>query len=791
MARLSRRNVFRFALATGASTQLAALPSGAKADASASLIEPVPLPKVRLLPSIFKTALEANQKYLLSLDADRFLHNFRLFAGLVPKAPAYGGWEERGIAGHSLGHYQSACALMWQQTGIEEFKRRVEYISSELATVQAVYKDGYAGGTFVERDGKKLNGKAIFEELKRGEISSNGFDLNGGWVPIYTYHKVLAGAINGFLLCDHALSMHVAIGLADYLASVLSAVSDDKLQLILGAEHGGINESFAQLYSITGNKTYIEMAKRIRHKAIINDIAIGKDILDGKHANTQIPKFIGLARIYEATQDANYARTALLFWDMVVKDHSYVIGGNSNHEHFGPPRKLSNQLDQQTCEACNTYNMLKLTRHLYSWTKDANYFDFFERAHLNHIMSQIRPSDGAFSYFTPLAPGASRVYSHPTNDFWCCVGSGMESHSKHGDSIYWHQNDALIINLFYPSRIKWPEKSLELSMTGDFPNSDTLEIEIIEIANNRGGIRKIFFRKPKWCKSPELYLNDEKVEIIHDGQYLKFAEVLRRGDKIKLKLTMDFYTESMPDKENLLSILYGPTVLAADLGDEKKIWDIGDPVIIGGDALAGFKKSPTGFQFDNPQRTFPANLSFAPFYIMHGKKTGVYFVNLSKDEWAQKSESVLIAAKKKAAIEAATSDFVRIGEMQSERDHSLDATPNTVAVTHIGLRGRLLNKGYISFFLEGEKGPKELRVSYAGRDKNKSFKLVCNERLVFEEKLSGTIENGFNIIVYNLGPEFDAISGPIKFSFIMENDQWASVYEARLLLSSNSIYSQK
>lgn len=785
MGKVSRRGVFGFALSAGVATQFAALHDEARADSAKVLINAVPLSKVRILPSIFHDALKANQKYLLALEPDRFLHNFHKYAGLTPKAPSYGGWEERGIAGHSLGHYQSACALMWQQTGNSAFKQRVEYISAQLNEIQTINKDGYAGGTFVERDGEKIDGKTIFEEIKRGEIRSGGFDLNGGWVPIYTYHKVLNGALDGFLLCDDEVSKKVAIGLGDYLKGVFDSVDDKQLQLILGAEHGGINHSYAQLYSITKNPDYLRIAKRIRHKAIIDKIALGHDVLDSRHANTQIPKFIGLAKIYEETQDANYARTAMLFWDMVVKDHTYVIGGNSNHEHFGPPRELSNQLDQQTCEACNTYNMLKLTRHLFSWTANTEYFDFYERAHLNHIMSQIRPSDGAFTYFTPLAPGQMRVHSHPTDDFWCCVGSGMESHSKHGDSIYWQQNDNLIINLYYASELNWPEKSINLSLESSFPHSESIKIDVQKIGTKSGKIRNIWLRRPIWCASPEVYLNGSKIEPIVENNYIKLDNQIKSGDKILLKLPMLLHVSAMPDQNNLMALLHGPLVLAANLGDDEKVWQTGDPIIIGKDFLNALSKSESGFRFESSAQTYPKSLNFAPFYNMHDNKTGVYFLNLSESEWAQKSDQLLADAKAKALVESATIDFIRLGEMQSERDHELSATANTTAVSHIGLRGRLLNKGHITFNLKGEVGSKILRVTYAGRDRNKKFNLYCDGELLAEEKLSGAISNGFNVIDYEMPQSLNAHSNSLKISFQIDNDQWASIYEARLLRATD------
>ncbi|HTN41624.1 MAG TPA: glycoside hydrolase family 127 protein, partial [Asticcacaulis sp.] len=546
-----------------------ALASG-KADVAA--VTPFPLSAVRLKPSLFLTSIEANQRYLLSLDPDRFLHNFRLYAGLEPKGALYGGWEARGIAGHSLGHYQSALSLMYAQTGKPEFKRRALYITSELAAVQAKNGDGYAGGTNVDRNGKTVDGKVIFEEIRRGDIRTQGFDLNGGWVPIYTYHKVLAGTLDAHHYCDDPASLQVALGLADYLGRIFEGLSDAQLQEIFRAEHGGINECYAELYARTNDKRWLTLAERIRHRAVLDPLAAGRDELAGKHANTQIPKVVGLARLYEVAPTDQHrqdsAKAALFFWETVTKDHSYVIGGNSEYEHFGEPRKLSKRLGQQTCEACNSYNMLRLTRHLYGWSGDARYFDFFERAHLNHIMSQQDPQTGMFTYFTPLASGYGRVHSSPDNDFWCCVGSGMESHSKHGESIWWRKNNRVLVNLYYASTLDWAEKGVKLDMDTEFPLKETVSLRVSQARSPF----ELALRVPGWCAAPKLTVNGKAVPAQAQDGYLVLT-TLKAGDVIGLTLPMAVHAETMPDDDRMVAFLNGPLVLAADLGPSDQPWE--------------------------------------------------------------------------------------------------------------------------------------------------------------------------------------------------------------------------
>ncbi|MDE0947058.1 MAG: glycoside hydrolase family 127 protein, partial [Sphingobium sp.] len=308
----------------GAGIALGAMPPFAwGAPAAPFLASSFPLSAVRLKPSIFLTSVQANQRYLLSLDADRFLHNFHAGAGLPTKGKVYGGWESRGIAGHSLGHYLSALSLIYAQTGDPQFRDRAAYIVGELKAIQAKQGDGYAGGTTVERDGKTVDGKIIYEELRRSEIRSTGFSLNEGWVPLYTYHKVMAGALDAHLHAGMKDGLAVAIGLGDYLGTIVEGLSDAQVQDILRTEHGGLTESYAELYKRTGNRRWLNLSERMRHHSIVNPLQAGRDELAGKHANTQIPKIVGEARLHELTGNADRAKVAQFFWATVTRDHSY------------------------------------------------------------------------------------------------------------------------------------------------------------------------------------------------------------------------------------------------------------------------------------------------------------------------------------------------------------------------------------------------------------------------------------------------------------------------------------
>jgi DUF1680 family protein len=463
-------------------------------------VEPFPLSRVRLKPSHFQDAVEANRRYLHALSADRLLSNFRLYAELQPKAEPYGGWEADTIAGHTLGHYLSACALMHAQTGDEECARRVEYIVEELAECQAAGGDGYvAGFTRTARDLATIeSGRRVFEEIAAGDIRPARFYINGSWAPLYNWHKLFAGLFDAQTHCGNEKALPIAERLGSYIESKLGGLSDEHMQQVLSCEHGGINEMFAELYARTGNTRWQVMADRLFHRAILDPLMAQRDELAFNHANTQIPKLIGLSRLHDLTGEQRYYTAASFFWDSVTATRTYVIGGNSDREYFQEPHSLSKYITEQTCESCNTYNMMKLTRSLYAKRPDARYFDYYERAHLNHIMAQHRPRDGMFAYMVPLMSGSAREWSEPEGSFWCCVGSGMESHAKHGDSIFWRDAETLYVNLFIPAELDWRERGARVSINTAYPYDCGVRIRLDGLT--RAQRFTIAVRAPAWAE---------------------------------------------------------------------------------------------------------------------------------------------------------------------------------------------------------------------------------------------------------------------------------------------------
>jgi DUF1680 family protein len=418
-------------------------------------VQPFGLEQVRLLPGPFRQAMELDRKYLRSLDPDRLLHNFRSNAGLASSAEPLGGWEAPTceLRGHFVGHYLSACALMYASTGDERLKERAEYVVAELAKCQKALGRGYLSAfpeEFIDR----------VENLKRV------------WAPWYTLHKILAGLIDLNEHCGSALALEVACKFADWVKTRTDTLNDERMQKMLGNEHGGMNEALANLYARTGEEKYLRLAQRFNHQAVIEPASRRQDRLTGLHANTQIPKFIGAARQYELTGEAALQTAATFFWDTVVRERSYVIGGHSDNEHFTPKERLSQSLGRNTAETCNTYNMVKLTQHLFCWDPRALYADYCERALYNHILASQNPETGMMCYYVPLRPGARKVYNTALASFWCCTGTGVENHARYGESIYFHDGgDKLYWNLFIASELDWKAKGVRLRQETNFPEA--------------------------------------------------------------------------------------------------------------------------------------------------------------------------------------------------------------------------------------------------------------------------------------------------------------------------------
>jgi uncharacterized protein len=586
------------------------------------------LSDVRLLDGPFKQAMDLNSRYLLSLEPDRFLCYFRTNAGLEPKAPAYGGWEApMSGAGRCLGHYLSALSLQYRASGDARFKQRVDYIVDELALCQQ------GDGLLTAQAGVK----EAFAELAGGR----GDALRKSRVPWYIQHKMFAGLRDACLLTGNEKAKTVLIRMADWAIDVTKALDETQFQLMLDQEHGGMREVLADVYAITGNTKYVVLANRFSHAKIMAPLAAGRDDLGGLHANTQIPKLVGSARIYELTGDTRERDAAAFFWDCVVRHHSYVIGGNSDAEHFGPPDQLARHLTALTCETCNTYNMLKLTRHLFCWKPDVAYADYYERALYNQILASQEPGAGMFTYFVSLKPGHFRTYSTPVDSFWCCVGTGMENHAQYGNSIYFHSDDNLFVNLFIPSELKWKDKHVSVKQETRYPESDrtTFTLTCPEPV-----LFTLNLRYPGWAtQGLETEVNGQRVaSSAKPGTFASVRREWHDGDKIEARIPMSLRTEALPDDPNIIAILYGPLVLGGELGteglpesletrDQGKFRKVPDPEVpalwTGGKPINDWLKPVPGqslvFRTEGVGR--PHDVTLVPFYREYRERYTVYW----------------------------------------------------------------------------------------------------------------------------------------------------------------------
>jgi len=740
---------------------------------------PLPLSAVRLKPSVYLDAIEANRRYLLSLSPERLLHNFYKSAGLPAKGDTYGGWEARGIAGHTLGHYLSGLSLLFAQTGDAAVRDRLRFTVAEMARIQAVHGDGYVGGTTVERDGKIVDGKIVFEEIRRGDIRTGGFDINGGWVPLYTWHKVHAGLIDAVRLGDVVEAMPVMLAMAGYLGTILEGLDDPAMQKLLAAEHGGLNDSYAESYALTGNPRWRRLAERIYHRKVLAPLAGQKDELPGLHANTQIPKLIGLARLYELTGEQRHADAARFFHQTVVRHHSYVIGGNSEREHFGPPNQISTRITERTCEACNSYNMLKLTKHLYGWQPDPALFDYYERIQLNHLLAHQHPETGMFVYFMPLSAGARRTYSTPEDSFWCCVGSGMETHAKHGESIYWHDDAALFVNLFIPSTAEWKARGLKVELETGYPFSEQVTLRITRAPRTATAIA---LRLPGWCDAPSLTLNGTSQPLDRAAGYARLNRRWRTGDSITLTLPMRVRTEATPDDPRMLAYLSGPLVLAADLGPADQPFDGPPPALVVGDTAGALESvNPAEHRFHLPDAR-PSALSMVPFFRQYDRRTAVYFPRFTAAEWKAEEASFRAESEARAALARRTVDVIQLGEMQPERDHDYRSNHGDL-FSWGGRSARQLPWGmgnYMEFTLAVRPGPMLLGALYWGEEVNKNFDISVEGTRIANERRAVAPVNRFVNVDYPIPEALTRGKDKVIVRFETRGTD-AFVYEARTL----------
>ncbi len=712
---------------------------------------PFEINEVKLLDGPFLKATELNKKTLLNYEPDRLLSKFYSEAGLKPKAEHYMGWEDETIAGHSLGHYLSACAMMYQTTGDKRFIERVNYIVSELQILQDADGNGYIGAF---PNGKKI----LEEEVAKGDIRSQGFDLNGIWAPFYTQHKIMAGLRDAYRLCGNTSALDIEKRFADWLDEIISPLNDEQVQKMLRCEHGGISETLADLYADTKDEKYLRISKIFYQKTFLDPLKEGKDILPGKHCNTNIPKLIALSRIYELTGDTSDRKAAEFFWRTVVNHHSYVTGGNGDNEYFGPADKLRNRLDEGTTESCNVYNMLKLSEHLFEWDASAEVADFYERALFNHILSTQNPETGNVTYNLSLDMGGFKDFQDP---FWftCCIGSGMENHSKYGKNIFYHNDNELYAFQFIASELIWKEKGISLIQKTSYPleQGSSFEFKCTE------PVRFTFMvRYPEWAKNGiDIKVNGSRKRVTQKpGSFVAIKRTWNTGDFVEINIPFSLRLEAMPDDSNRVAVMYGPLVMAGDLGPVKDSTSK-DTMYV--PVMMTENRDPSSWikPVEGKKNTFvtvhtgrPRDVQLKPFYETYGRRYSIYWDLFNEEAWKAKQSEYAAESERIKKLKAAEIDFVQPGEIQPEQNHNFSGEKTTSGVFK-ERPNRESRGGWFSYDLKITTDvPVALVVEYwGGFPGAKTFDILINNKVIATENISNYKDGQFISIQYDIPDE--------------------------------------
>jgi DUF1680 family protein len=820
---LSRRAALKMGLGVGATPLLIRLPLDLeRSDLQAHTLEgqvlrarPLPLTGVRLLGGPLKHAQDLDAQYLLQLEPDRMLAYYRERAGLPPKGEPYGGWDGggRNLTGHIGGHYLSAVSLMWAATGDERFKQRADYIVRELKEVQDKHGDGYLSAL--------EGGRAAFGALARGEIRPTAFDLNGEWSPWYTLHKTYAGLRDAYRYTGNRTALDVEIKFAQWAETILAELDEAQVQEMLNTEFGGMNEVLVDLYADTGDDRWLDLSYKFEHIAFIQPLQRHQDNLAGKHGNTQIPKLIGSADRFAYTGNPADLMAASFFWDRVAQHHSFATGGHGKDEYFGPPDRLSDRIDGRTAETCNVYNMLKLTRRMFSLSPDAHYADFHERALFNHIMGSIDPEDGRTCYMVPVGRGVQHEYQNMMRNFTCCVASGMESHALHGDGIYYESGDRLWVNLYAPSTAEWPDAGLRLAVDTSFPEGETAKL-LLTLREPREFT--LALRRPYWAGDgfsvqvngqtasaatrPQEGEPDPRGRRYYDWPYVasSFVELKRTwraGDTVEVTLPKSLRLEPLPDNPNRVSILWGPLVLAGDLGRERRRGSEGEdegvppkvPVFVtDADAVSSWVEplegSPMRFRSDGVGREPDADarardVDLVPFYRLHRRTYSTYWDVFNSQEWELQRAEYAAEAEHQRLLEAATVAYLEPGEAVFEREFNFQGGDDSVTARLDGRPGRS-GRGWFSYDLPVEPDhAMTLIVTYNSGDRRgtpASFDILADGNLVQHEEIRLADPPRFYDVAYPIPADVVAGKQNITLRFqAAEGSQIATLFGLRMI----------
>ncbi len=698
-------------------------------------LEEFSMQNVTLLDSYEQNAFKKEVEYLKSLDADRLMRGFGDIAGRKINAEKYGGWETSAIQGHTLGHYLTAVSQSYATSGDEELKEIITYMISVLGDCQ--FQNGYLHAI----------PESHFDQIEQGNTS-------GTWVPWYSMHKILAGLIDVYTYTGNSQSLEIAAKLGDWVYSHTSRWTEETQKTVLNVEYGGMNDCLYNLYKYTKNENHLSAAHSFDEMTLFDPLYKGEDILNGKHANTTIPKIIGALNRYTVTGEKYYLQVAANFWEIVIENHTYITGGNSEWEHFGESKVLDAERTNCNCETCNTYNMLKLTRELFKITGDKKYSDYYENTFINAILSSQNPETGMTTYFQPMATGYFKVYSSPTEHFWCCTGSGMENFSKLGDSIYFYGADSIFVNRYTSSSVVWEEKGITITQNADLPS--------VTFTINGSADAKIVLKVPDWCEDkPTVKINgNKKIVIVKDG-FITLDRKWNDGDTIEYEMNMQVVAYSLPDNENAVAFKYGPWVLSADMGNTDMntsttgvnvtipLWDAttNDLLIVEKGSVKRWLRNldenlvRIGDTLNFELKGTNQSLVFSPHYKQHTSRYGIYFTLAdSNTKLPENMDDKYVII-----------DSLPVGNDQYEFSHNLQSE-NSTSGNHKGLMFRdATSNGWFSYDMAVDNtATNYLKVKYYSGDAGRKFKIFIDGELLADVTLEDPNPNNFYDVYYEI-----------------------------------------
>lgn len=763
-----------------------------------------PLGDITLLDGPLKHARDLNVQVLLKYDCDRMLAPYRKEAGLQPRKPSYPNWD--GLDGHVGGHYLSALAIN-AATGNEECRKRMEYMISELQLVldannqrPEAWCHNYIGGV--------PNSAKMWTAFSKGDFGP----YFGTWAPFYNIHKMYAGLRDAWLYCGNEQAKNLFLKFCDWAVDITRDLNDEQMEKMLGNEHGGMNEVLADAYAITGEQKYLDCARRFSHRMLLVPLENGKDCLDNMHANTQIPKVIGYQRIAELAHDVQYHNASEYFWEIVTRQRSLALGGNSRREHFPTKENCIDYInDIDGPESCNTYNTLKLTEDLNRVKPNGMYGDFYETAMFNHILSAQHPQHGGYVYFTSARPRHYRNYSAPNEAMWCCVGTGMEDHGKYGQFVWTHdkgvkaEDDALYVNLFVASELNWKDRKMVIRQQTAFPYAET---SVVEVAKGKGTfILKV--RKPSWCENFTVKGVGFDADSYEENGFVCMKRKWKKGDQVKISMPMHAYIKPMINVPQYVAIMYGPILLGMKTGTEDMRSLIADDSRFG--QYAGGKKlaldeapillpkhlddiaknlkpvpgKPLHFKLaTHMENTIDGELQ--PFFEIHDSRYMMYWLALGENDYKAYMQKLADEEKARQALEARTVDKVNPGEQQPETDHRMETDDSNKGNTE-GIFFRDAKDGHYFSYLMQTKGETNLslQLKFWGQDewRTSEFDIYVNDKLLCSVNNSHRWRTTqFKTVDYAIPSEFVKGKKEIRVKFVAhKGKQVGQIYGVRLV----------